>query len=98
MYSFGGKGHGTVTNFWPFSEQITEVESQKRLYSKTGKFTSLLVTNNLNKSAAVASFQKKNEEKSHFPTSFWLSSSKWGKTVCYDKSYNYHGIKNPGCT
>ena len=43
------------------------MESQKRLYSKTGKkiyalckFTSLLVTNNLNKSAAVASFQKKN--------------------------------------
>ena len=29
-----------------------------------------------NKSAALATFQKKSEKKSHFPASFWKSSSK----------------------
>ena len=34
-----------------------------------------VVTNNLNKSSAIASFQKESEEKSRFPASFWISSS-----------------------
>ena len=33
-------------------------------------------TGDLNKSAALATFQKKSEKKSHFPASFWKSSSK----------------------
>ena len=33
-------------------------------------------TGYLNKSAALATFQKKSEKKSHFPASFWKSSSK----------------------
>ena len=33
-------------------------------------------TRDLNKSAALATFQKKSEKKSHFPASFWKSSSK----------------------
>ena len=35
-------------------------------------------TGDLNKSAALAKLQKKSEEKSHFPASFWKSSSKQG--------------------
>ena len=38
-------------------------------------------TGDLNKSAALATFQKKREKKSHFPASFWKSSSKGLKTV-----------------
>ena len=33
-------------------------------------------TGDINKSAALATFQKKSEKKSHFPASFWKSSSK----------------------
>ena len=33
-------------------------------------------TGDLNKSAALATFQKKSEKQSHFPASFWKSSSK----------------------
>ena len=33
-------------------------------------------TGDLCKSAALATFQKKSEKKSHFPASFWKSSSK----------------------
>ena len=33
-------------------------------------------TGDLNKSAALATFQKKREKKLHFPASFWKSSSK----------------------
>ena len=33
-------------------------------------------TGDLNKSAALATFQKKSGKKSHFPASFWKSSSK----------------------
>ena len=33
-------------------------------------------TGDLNKSAALVTFQKKSEKKSHFPASFWKSSSK----------------------
>ena len=35
-----------------------------------------VVTDDLNKSSAMATFQKKNEKKSRFPNSFWISSSK----------------------
>ena len=35
-----------------------------------------VVTNDLNKSSAMATFQKKNEKKSRFPNSFWIYNSK----------------------
>ena len=33
-------------------------------------------TGDLNRSAVLATFQKKSQKKSHFPASFWKSSSK----------------------
>ena len=33
-------------------------------------------TNDLNKSAAIEAFEERSENKSHFPTLFWLDNSK----------------------
>ena len=42
------------------------------LVNESIEFDTGLVSKDLNKSAAVSTFEKKCEEKSHFPTHFWL--------------------------
>ena len=51
---------------------LDSTKSYLRKKVKIGKAT----TGYLNTSAALATFQKKSEKKSHFPGSFWKSSSK----------------------
>ena len=51
---------------------LDSANSYMRKQVEIGKTT----TGYLNKSAALATFQKKSEEKLHCPASFWKSSSK----------------------
>ena len=51
---------------------LNSAKSYLRKQVEIGRTT----TGDLNKSAALATFQKKSEKKSHFPASFWKSSSK----------------------
>ena len=46
-------------------------QSEKKNYVRKTERIDKIVTKDLSKSAAVASFQKKSEEKSSFPASFW---------------------------
>ena len=51
---------------------IEEVfQREKKNYVRKTERIDKIVTKDLSKSAAVASFQKKSEEKSSFPASFW---------------------------
>ena len=52
--------------------EVLALESTKCYLRKQG----IVVTNDTNKSAALGTFQKKNEQKSRFPVSFWISSTK----------------------
>ena len=51
---------------------LNSAKSYLRKQVEIGRTT----TGDLNKSAALATFQKKSEKKLHFPASFWKSSSK----------------------
>ena len=55
-----------------FIEKILALDTTKSFLRKQIKLEEL---SDLNKSAALSPFQKKTEEKSHFTTSFWHSSS-----------------------
>ena len=46
-----------------------------KFYIRKETMISQVVSQDINKSAAIASFQKNNEKKSRFPSKFWLSNS-----------------------
>ena len=50
-------------------------DDSKNSYLRKEARISQIVSKDIHKSASIASFQKKNEEKSRFPTTFWLSPS-----------------------
>ena len=52
--------------------EVLALESTKCYLRKQG----IVVTDDTNKSAALGTFQKKNEQKSRFSVSFWISSTK----------------------
>ena len=52
--------------------EVLALESTKCYLRKQGK----VVTDDTNKSTALGTLQKKNEQKSRFPVSFWISSTK----------------------
>ena len=56
-------------------DEVLAIDSAKS-YLKKQVTIGRTVTGDLNKSADSATFQKKSEEKSHFPTTIWKSSSK----------------------
>ena len=56
-------------------DEVLVLESAKS-YLRKQVTIGRTATGDLNKSAALATFQKKMEKKSHFPASFWKSSSK----------------------
>ena len=51
--------------------EVFEFDKDKSYLRKESRLSNL-VSKDLNKSAAVLTFEKKCEEKSHFPTHFWL--------------------------
>ena len=57
-----------------FIKEILALDTTKSYLRKQIKI-GRIKTGDLNKLIALASFEKKSEEKSHFPASFWLSSS-----------------------
>jgi hypothetical protein len=52
--------------------EVLALESPKCYLRKQG----IVVTDDTNKSTALGTLQKKNEQKSLFPVSFWISSTK----------------------
>ena len=56
-------------------DEVLVLESAKS-YLRKQVTIGRTATGDLNKSAALATFQKKSEKKSHFPASFWKFSSK----------------------
>ena len=52
--------------------EVLALESPKCYLRKQG----IVVTDDTNKSTALGTLQKKNEQKSRFPVSFWISSTK----------------------
>ena len=66
----------TVQQIFPMREKT--LADTKYVFQNPDKKLKIgrTATGDLNKSAALATFQKKSEKKSHFPASFWKSSSK----------------------
>ena len=60
-----------------FTEEIFALDTKKSYLRKQIKIERIM-TVDLNRSAALALFQKKTKEKSHFPTLFWLSRTNGG--------------------
>ena len=56
-----------------FIDDIFSNDSKKSYIRKETR-TTQIISKDCNKSAAIASFQKRNEEKSRYPTAFWLSN------------------------
>ena len=52
--------------------EVLALESPKCYLRKQG----IVATDDTNKSTALGTLQKKNEQKSRFPVSFWISSTK----------------------
>ena len=59
-----------------FIDEIWRLKQQNLIWENKSKLVELLLMIYVNKSAAMGSFQKKNEEKSQFLTSFWLKQAK----------------------
>ena len=59
-----------------FVKEILASESSQSYLRKEQAKTKILVTNDLNKSAAMETIEKRIEKKSRFPTSFWQDTSK----------------------
>ena len=58
-----------------FIDEIWRLKQQNLICENKSKLVELLLMIYVNKSAAMGSFQKKNEEKSQFLTSFWLKQA-----------------------
>ena len=56
-------------------DEIMRTDSSKSYIRKKNKL-SRVVSKNVNKSAAIQTFEKKSEEKSRFPISFWIRNPK----------------------
>ena len=59
-----------------FVKEILASDSSQSYLRKEQAKTRRLVTNDLNKSAAMETIEKRIEKKSRFPTSFWQDTSK----------------------
>ena len=59
-----------------FVKEILASDSTKSYLRKEQYKISRIVTNDLNKSAAMETIEKRIEKKSRFPTSFWQDTSK----------------------
>ena len=78
-----------------FIDEILALDTTKSYLRKQIK-VGRIVTQNLNKSAAISSFQKKNKDKSRFSNLILALMLKMRQTVCCDQSYNY--LKKVVCT
>ena len=72
--------HHTVCKVPPVRKKKTSLQSlisflTTKSYRRQAIYIGKTVTKDLKKSATIGSFQKKNETKSRFPLSFWLSST-----------------------
>ena len=67
---------GTLHLLDNFVKEIVASDSSQSYLRKEQAKKRRLVTNDLNKSAAMGTIEKRNEKKSRFPTSFWQDTYK----------------------